>query len=228
MNKFEVEKQSITYEIDRVDEDIKGISKQIVQEEKQELALKDDTKRRDYLKALKDGFSSILSDYSTDMREKISVETTKIFKSLISQNDIDMVSNIVINEDYEIQVYGWNGKLITSDVSAGQRQIISLSFVTALAKVASGSTNKMNVPLFMDTPFGRISGTNRDNLINILPELTKQWILLMTDTEFTRAEEREFKSTKKINTIYKLNKIRDGYTVIEKVEDIYNVSIARR
>ena len=228
VNKFEVEKQSITYEIDRVDEDIKGISKQIVQEEKQELALKDDTKRRDYLKALKDGFSSILSDYSTDMREKISVETTKIFKSLISQNDIDMVSNIVINEDYEIQVYGWNGKLITSDVSAGQRQIISLSFVTALAKVASGSTNKMNVPLFMDTPFGRISGTNRDNLINILPELTKQWILLMTDTEFTRAEEREFKSTKKINTIYKLNKIRDGYTVIEKVEDIYNVSIARR
>ena len=227
VNKFEVEKQSITYEIDRVDEDIKGISKQIVQEEKQELALKDDTKRRDYLKALKDGFSSILSDYSTDMREKISVETTKIFKSLISQNDIDMVSNIVINEDYEIQVYGWNGKLITSDVSAGQRQIISLSFVTALAKVASGSTNKMNVPLFMDTPFGRISGTNRDNLINILPELTKQWILLMTDTEFTRAEEREFKSTKKINTIYKLNKIRDGYTVIEKVEDIYNVSISR-
>lgn len=221
-------KQNIIYKINNIDEQIKEISKQIEVEEKQEIALQNDVKRKGYIVRLESGFKNILDNYSNSMRKSISEETTRIFKELISENDIEMVSDIIIDKDYEIQVCGWNGKLITSDVSAGQRQIISLSFVIALAKVASGSTDKMNVPLFMDTPFGRISGTNRDNLIKKLPKLTKQWILLMTDTEFTRTEEKEFKSTQRINNIYKLNKIKDGYTIIEKVEDIYNVSIARR
>ncbi|WP_418585581.1 AAA family ATPase [Intestinibacter sp.] len=228
IKELENKRQNIIYNIENIDNKTKELDKKIKIEEKQEVALKNDVKKKDYITRLKKGFDDILDDYSSNMREKISIETTKTFKALISENDIDMVKNIVINHEYEIQVYGWNGKLITSDVSAGQRQIISLAFVTALAKVASGSQNMMNVPLFMDTPFGRISGVNRDNLIKYLPNLTKQWILLMTDTEFTRTEEREFKSTNKINNIYKLNKVKDGYTIIEKVEDIYNVSIARR
>ncbi len=48
----------------------------------------------------------------------------------------------------------------------------------------------------MDTPFGRISGKNRDNLIENIPMLTSQWILLLTDTEFTVSEEMKIKSTK--------------------------------
>lgn len=225
---LEIRSHQINSQINDISNKINDISKKIELEEKNEVALQNDLKKKDYIVRLKDGFNNILNNYSNDMRLKISNETTKIFKSLISEKDIDMVKNIEINENYEIQVLGWNENLITSDVSAGQRQIISLSFVTALAKIASGSESIMKVPLFMDTPFGRISGTNRDNLINNLPNLTEQWILLMTDTEFTRTEEKEFKSTGKVNNIYRLNKIKNGYTVIEKIDDIYNTSIARR
>lgn len=223
-----IRKETIKSQIYNIDEKIKTISKEIENEEKQEKTLNNDIKKKDYVIKLKKHFENILDTYSMEMRNKISKETTTIFKKLISDKDIDMIKNIEISEDYEIKVSGWNDNSITSDVSAGQRQIISLSFVTALAKVASGSDSKMNVPLFMDTPFGRISGVNRDNLIKTLPSLTKQWILLMTDTEFTRTEEKEFKDTRKVNNIYRLNKIKNGYTSIEKIDDIYNTSIARR
>ncbi|WP_025161425.1 AAA family ATPase [Paraclostridium bifermentans] len=223
-----IRKETIKSQIYNIDEKIKTISKEIENEEKQEKTLNNDIKKKDYVIKLKKHFEHILDTYSMEMRNKISKETTTIFKKLISDKDIDMIKNIEISEDYEIKVSGWNDNSITSDVSAGQRQIISLSFVTALAKVASGSDSKMNVPLFMDTPFGRISGVNRDNLIKTLPSLTNQWILLMTDTEFTRTEEKEFKDTRKVNNIYRLNKIKNGYTSIEKIDDIYNTSIARR
>lgn len=228
LKKLEIRSHEINNKINDVSDKIIEISKKIELEEKNEVALQNDLKKKDYIVRLKDGFNNILDNYSNDMRLKISNETTKIFKKLISEKDIDMVKNIDINENYEIQILGWNENLITSDVSAGQRQIISLSFVTALAKIASGSESTMKIPLFMDTPFGRISGTNRDKLINNLPNLTEQWILLMTDTEFTRTEEKEFKSTGRVNNIYRLNKIKNGYTVIEKIDDIYNTSIARR
>lgn len=228
LDEIRLKKDRIKININDIDDKIKNLSKAIEIEEKQEKTLQNDLKKKEYIVKLKKNFENILDNYSTEMREKISKEATSIFKKLISKQDIDMVKKIEISADYEITVSGWNENSITSDISAGQRQIISLSFVIALAKVASGSDSKMNVPLFMDTPFGRISGTNRDNLIKSLPNLTKQWILLMTDTEFTRTEEREFKDTRKVNNIYRLNKIKNGYTIIEKIDDIYSTSIARR
>lgn len=225
---IENKKNQKEYRRKQLGELIKEVKKEIEKEEKQEQTLNKEFKRKEYIVTLKESFNNVLNGYSEEMRSKISQEATRIFKKLISAKDKGMINYIEINENYEIKVLGWNDSTLTADISAGQRQIVSLAFVIALAKVASGSNTEMNVPLFMDTPFGRISGTNRDNLINCIPDLTKQWILLMTDTEFTRAEEKEFKSTNKVSNFYKLNKIRDGYTIIEKVDNFENISVARR
>lgn len=194
---------------------------------KEEASLNVEDGKLNYIRELKKNFEKILSDYSLDMREKVSLEATDLFKSMISEKDKHLISKIEITDNYEIKIKGWNNSPMTSDISAGQRQIVSLSFVIALAKTASASSNIMTVPLFMDTPFGRISGENRDNLISILPKLTTQWILLMTDTEFTRAEELQFKKTEKIASIYRLRQISTGYTKIEKIENLDEM-LARR
>ncbi|KEJ01825.1 AAA family ATPase [Clostridium botulinum] len=208
-------------------EKVKFIGEEIENLTKGEEALKIESGKLKYIKELKSNFNNVLIEYSTEMREKISKEATDIFKRLISDKDKNIIEKIQINEHYEIKILGWNKNYITSDISAGQRQIVSLAFVIALAKIASASKNKMNVPLFMDTPFGRVSGENRDKLINQIPFVTSQWILLMTDTEFTRAEEMEFKRTNKINNVYRLKQLKPGYTKIEKIENI-NEPIARR
>ena len=225
---IEDKKNNKKFIYEQLDESIKNLKNEIEKDEKKEQTLNKDIKRREYIVSIRENFNNILNSYSEEMRIKISEEATNIFKKLISYKDKGMINNIEINENYEIKVLGWNGSPLTADISAGQRQIVSLAFVISLAKVAAGSNTEMNVPLFMDTPFGRISGNNRDNLINCIPTLTNQWILLMTDTEFTKSEEKEFKDTNKVNNVYKLNKIKNGYTVIEKVEDFENNWVARR
>ena len=144
-------------------------------------------------------------------------ETTEIFKKLIDKKDKALISKININHKYEIQVINRLETIITQDISQGQRQIVALAFITALAKVAGGDDSSIDFPLFMDTPFGRVSGNNRDNLIENIPSLANQWILLLTDTELTISEELKIKEVGKLGKWYKLNQISDGYSKIEEV-----------
>ena len=190
-------------------------------------SLKYDSKKLDYIKKIKFEFERIFSEYSFDMRERLMEETTAIFKQLIDYKDRNLVQEIRINDKYELQAIGWQGSKITQDLSQGQKQVMSLSFITALAKVAAGGNSGIDFPLFMDTPFGRISGNNRDNLIENIPKLTSQWVLLLTDTEFTLSEESKLKSTGRLGRWYKLEHIDIGYTRIEELELNQNMATRR-
>lgn len=179
--------------------------------------LKQDYKLNQLIKQMYESIDGVIKDYSSDTRQKLTREITNIFQVLIDVKDKQLVKKVEINEKYEIDVIGWNNQLITLDLSQGQRQILSLSFVCALAKLASHGNRQIEFPLFMDSPFGRISLDNRKNLIQRIPLLTSQWILLLTDTEFTDTEKHEFIETRKIGKIYQLKQINNGFTKIEEL-----------
>ena len=185
---------------------------------RQEDSLKVDAKVLQYIQELKDQFERVFEEYSDEMRHRLTEETTEIFKVLIDSKDKDLISKVDINDKYEIEIMGWDQVNITQDISQGQRQVVALSFITSLAKVAAGDSADIRFPLFMDTPFGRISGTNRDQLIHNIPKLSSQWILLLTDTELSRTEEMEFKATGKLGKWYKLDQIRTGYSKIVELD----------
>lgn len=192
----------------------------------QNKSLQRDQKVLNFIENLQNEFTHIFGEYSNEMRVRLGDEATNIFKKLISQKDRDLISQININNKYEIEVIGWDGINITPDISQGQRQIVSLSFITALSRVAIKSFEDRSFPLFMDTPFGRISGENRDQLIHNIPKLTSQWILLVTDTELTREEEKTFKETNRLGKWYRLNKIEEYHSEVEEVNT--SESIATR
>ncbi|WML31456.1 AAA family ATPase [Neobacillus sp. OS1-32] len=177
-------------------------------------SLRIDSKILQYIETLKDHFERVFKEYSDEMRQKLTKETTEIFKVLIDRKDKELVKNVNINEKYEIDILNWDNIHITQDVSQGQRQVVALSFIASLAKVAAGGSSDIDFPLFMDTPFGRISGNNRDHLIDNIPNLTSQWVLLLTDTELSRTEEIRFKSTGKLGKWYKLEQIKPGHSEI--------------
>lgn len=181
-------------------------------------SLRIDSKILQYMESLKDHFEEVFKEYSDEMRMKLTSETTRIFKELIDRKDKELVKQVNINEKYEIDIKNWENINITQDVSQGQRQVVALSFITALAKVAAGGSEDIDFPLFMDTPFGRISGNNRDHLIDHIPNLTSQWVLLLTDTELSKTEEIRFKSTGKLGKWYKLEQIRPGHSEIIPIE----------
>lgn len=224
--KLKVEIEKLKFEVELKDKELSKLERENSDLMEQDTALKYDHKRLDYILKLKNSFEEIFKEYSDDMREQLKKETSDIFRRLIDIKDKNLIESIKINEKYELELYNWNGIKITQDISQGQKQVMALSFITALAKVASGGEENVDFPLFMDTPFGRISGKNRDNLIENIPMLTSQWILLLTDTEFTVSEEMKIKSTKKLGRWYKLDQIKPGHTEI--VEISLNDQIATR
>lgn len=159
----------------------------------------------------------ISNEFSTAMRHKLRDLTTDIFKKLIDRKDINLISNININDKFELEIIGGEGIEITQDISQGQRQIVALSFITALAQVATGDNMTIQFPLFMDSPFNRISGVNRDQLIANIPNLTSQWVLLLTDTELTTSEERVFKEEGRLGKFYRINQIEPMNAQLEEI-----------
>lgn len=229
----QLELESVEQQLNLLDLQINQLKKDLDESEKsfnqllrENESLKSEVKMLDHILNLRDELQKIFNEYSAEMRLKLTGETTKIFKTLIDRKDIDLINKIEINDKYEIELIGWDNINITQDISQGQRQVVALSFITALAKVAAGDEVTIDFPLFMDTPFGRISGNNRDHLIQSIPSLTSQWILLLTDTELSRVEEEKFKETKKLGRWYKLEQITKGHSQI--VELSLNATMSTR
>ena len=124
---------------------------------------------------------------------------------------------VVVNSDYSIQVYDRWQKPFLANISAGQRQIMSIAFIAALAGAAAG-TQVFEMPLFMDTPFGRLSHEHRRNLLENVPEWCTQWVLLATGTEFGRFEAQILRGTKQWTKFYMLKGAGAGSTKIEYID----------
>ena len=178
-------------------------------------------KKSEYLDELSSLFTSIREKYSVKMRERLSNEATETFRELISEKDKNLINKIEIGEKYEIIVRGWDNTSILQDISSGQRQIVSLAVIVGLAEIACN--NEINIPLFMDTPFGRVSGENRSKIISCLSKKVGQWILLVTDTEMTEFEYNELQKTKKWGKMYILDDgEQKGRTKLSEInKDLY-------
>ena len=177
-----------------------------------------DSKVLEYVESIRKNVKEITEEFSSTMRHNLSDLTTDIFKRLIDRKDINLIQKININDKFELEIIGHDEIDITQDISQGQRQIVALAFITALAQIASGDNILINFPLFMDSPFNRLSANNRDQLIVNIPTLTSQWILLLTDTELTVNEERVFKDNNKLGKFYRIVQRDVMDAVIERVE----------
>ena len=175
-----------------------------------------EAKRLEIIQNLNNNLKETFNEYSMETRNILSEETSNVFKRLIDEKDLNLINEIKINDKYEIEIYERSNIKITQDISQGQRQIVALSFITSLAKIADKGSGQIDFPLFMDTPFGRISKKNRENLIRNIPDLTQQWVLLLTDTEFTDFEKGIFEREGRVGKIYEIKQIEPGYSTIEE------------
>ena len=164
---------------------------------------------------LRDTLESVFSEFKRDVREGLAKAATQLLHRLLDEEGQRNLSKIVVKEDYSLQVIDrWNGQFL-ANISAGQRQIMSISFIAALAQAASGGKT-VEMPLFMDTPFGRLSLEHRGRLIREIPDICAQWVLLATDTELSQAEAELLLSGHRWGRFYVLKAIDDGSTVIEE------------
>lgn len=175
-----------------------------------------------------DALNNVYAQFTEEIKSILSVSATTFFQQLLDKEGRDNLRSIKVNDDYSLQVLDRYKRPFLANISAGQRQIMSISFIAALAQKASHQ-NIIEIPLFMDTPFGRLSYEHRRNLINQLPSIASQWILLATDTEFRRQEADLLKKSGKLGKFYVLSATEDGNTIIKEqnINDVMSTLLER-
>ena len=92
-----------------------------------------------------------------------------------------MIASIVIDNDtYIIKALDGNKNEVSlEDLSAGERQLLAISILWTLSDIS-----KINVPVVIDTPLGRLDSKHREQLITkYFPQAGSQTIILSTDEE---------------------------------------------
>ena len=190
----------------------------LLKEGKLKVGKNDEISRRSILaRDTKDALTDVYNQFTREIKDLIGETATQLFRELLDKEGRENLRTIVVNDDYSLQVLDRYKKPFLANISAGQRQIMSISFIAALARAASRG-NQVEMPLFMDTPFGRLSYEHRQHLINYVPTFASQWILLATDTEFRRQEAQLLKNSGRWGKFFMLRSTSDGNTVIEEQE----------
>ena len=112
-----------------------------------------------------------INSFETQIASKFQFLNRK--DSLIDSIQID-------KETYMIEAINKEKKVIKlEDLSAGERQLLAISILWSLSEVS-----KINVPVVIDTPLGRLDSKHRKQLITkYFPQAGSQTIILSTDEE---------------------------------------------
>ena len=156
--------------------EIAALNTQIRQAKKTSKRVKHLQRKMDLAQQSAQAIEETYQKFADEMRLKIEHDTNQIFHSLVWKTD--HFQGIRLGTDYNLEVLDRYGRSMRPELSAGERQVLSLSFIAAMAR-ASGE----EAPLVMDTPFGRLSSDHRLNITKNLPQFASQLILLITDEE---------------------------------------------
>lgn len=182
--------------IEEIDRQIKDVvkKKQEAEEKEKKLALL--FRKEELAQQAADALTQIKEEFSEQTRQEIEAATREVFSRLAWKRD--HFQDIRLDQDFRLEVIDRWGTPTRKELSAGERQILSLSFICAMAQVAGE-----DAPLIMDTPFGRLSGDHLSAVAENLPKLTSQLVLFVTDREWDVASSTNLEP--KTGAQYELN-----------------------
>ncbi|RLQ93625.1 AAA family ATPase [Falsibacillus albus] len=173
--------------------------------------------KHDILERSVASMDGLIKRFEAEMIEELESATQQNLNYLLDAAGQSMIKRVGIQKDFSIEVYNAFDQPFLANISQGQRQVLSLSFITALAQTAGGD-KALEMPLLMDTPFGRLSEMHQRNLIEYLPQICSQWILLVTDREFGEEEKAIFEESDAIGKYYELESTEPGVTMIREMQ----------
>jgi len=156
----------------------------------------------DYTKRISDVFEESIAVYRNERRKEVESKATEIFREIRSKEDF---SRLDINENFGLSIVTKSGTLLNRAEwrSAGEEQIVALALIGALNKCA-----KIEAPVFMDTPFGRLDIAHGQRVLTYLPKMSDQVVVFVTDREFRKEDE-----------VYLEGKIISDYSLEYRGED---------
>ena len=170
--------------------------------------VKDLRKRITYINYVLDILDEALNRYRDKKKEEVEKTASEIFKRIKTKKGF---SELKIDENYGLWIISEGGEEIGLERSAGEEQIVAFCLIGALNKCSS-----IDAPVFMDTPFGRIDPEHTKNILQYLPELSKQVVLLVTSREF-RDEDKKYILEYIKTSLRLINQGDEKGTIIEEI-----------
>ena len=136
--------------------------------------LSSERRRRQIYSDLHNLFDRAVGAYREQLRRRVETDATGHFKTLTTEPDY---AGLHINDSYGLTIVHKDG----SDIpvrSAGAEHVVALSLMGALQNNAP-----LRGPIIIDSPFGRLDRDHTKNVVNALPNMTKQVVLLVYDDE---------------------------------------------
>ena len=114
-------------------------------------------------------FEEGMSEYRDRLKMNVEKDATEAFIHLSSDKDY---TGLQIHDNYGLSIVHSSGNLVPGR-SSGFEHIVALSLIAALHKNAP-----LQGPVIMDSPFGRLDPVHKKNIIQYLPDLAEQSMLL--------------------------------------------------
>lgn len=172
--------RSMEDRIKRIETEIEEAKRRKREAEAKERKLKELSRKERIAQDAADAVARIKEEFFEYTRREIEAATKQVFSQLAWKQD--HFQDVNLDQDFRLEVIDRWGMPTRKELSAGERQILSLAFICAMSKVAGE-----DAPLVMDTPFGRLSGNHLSAVAEHLPNLTSQLILFVTDREWDEA-----------------------------------------
>lgn len=166
--------------IENIERELEDLIQKKRKAEEKEKNLRLMSRKEELAQKASDAVLRIKEEFFEQTRKDIETATRKVFGKLAWKQE--HFQDIRLDQDFRLEVIDRWGTPTRKELSAGERQILSLSFICAMAEV-SGEV----APLVMDTPFGRLSSNHLTAVAENLPILAPQLILFVTDREWDEA-----------------------------------------
>jgi DNA sulfur modification protein DndD len=114
-------------------------------------------------------FEEGIGAYRDKLKGDVEKDATDLFVKISNDPDYE---KLVINENYGLFMVHKTGEIVPLR-SAGFEHVVALSLIGALHKNAP-----LRGPVIMDSPFGRLDPTHKENITKALPSLSEQIVLL--------------------------------------------------
>lgn len=115
-------------------------------------------------------------------RDAIERHMTSVFQMVTNKKQ--EYDRIELAEDFAPCIVTHSGQMMKrNELSAGEKEVVAFSFIAGL-----NQSTQTNAPLVMDTPFGHLDVSHRNGLLEALPKLPCQVILLATDRDLPEDE----------------------------------------
>jgi DNA sulfur modification protein DndD len=163
--------------------------------------------RKELCDKLRSLFAGAVDAYRERLRTKVEKDATGLFLKLTSEPEYKGLS---INNSYGLTIVHQDGTEIPVR-SAGAEHIVALSLMGALQRNAP-----LRGPIVMDSPFGRLDHAHTTKVIQSLPSMADQVMLLVYESELEPQQARD-QLEGKLRKEYRIGRRSARHSEIETV-----------